>query len=69
MTPKCKECQYTEFQDMNGRPNRWYCNHPEVRAHVSCPADTLICKTERHAREMTIKTSPKWCPRRAKNGR
>ena len=66
MIPKCRECENTEFQDMNGRPNRWYCKHPEVRAHVSCPADTLICKTERYSTEITIKTSPKWCPRRKK---
>jgi hypothetical protein len=66
MIPKCRKCENTEFQDMNGRPNRWYCKHPEVREHVSCPADTLICKTERYSTEITIKTSPKWCPRRKK---
>lgn len=59
MIPKCRKCENTEFQDMNGSPNRWYCKHPEVREHVSCPADTLICKTERYSTEITIKTSPK----------
>ena len=66
MIPKCRECENTEFQDMNGSPNRWYCKHPEVREYVSCPADTLICKTERYSTEIIIKTSPKWCPRRKK---
>ena len=55
MIPKCRECENTEFQDMNGRPNRWYCGHPEAK--------------ERHHTEMTIKTCPKWSPRRIKDGK
>lgn len=69
MIPKCSECENAKFQDMNGRPNRWYCGHPEAKERVSCPADTMICKTERHHTEMTIKTCPKWCPRRIKDGK
>jgi hypothetical protein len=66
MIPRCKECQNAKMQDMNGRPNRWFCEHPKVRDYVSCPAGTMICKGERHSTEITIKTSPKWCPRRKK---
>ena len=69
MIPKCSKCEDAKFQDMNGRPNRWYCEHPEVRKYVSCPANTLICKTERHTKEITIKTSPRWCPRRNTDGK
>ncbi len=66
---KCSECKDAHFKDMNGCPGRWYCEYPNVREYVSCPADTLICKTERHKKNMTIKTSPRWCPRRKENGR
>ncbi len=69
MVPKCSKCENAKFQDMNGRPNCWYCEHPEVRKYVSCPANTLICKTERHTKEITIKTSPRWCPRRNTDGK
>ena len=24
----CKVCKYCEFEDYNGRPNRYYCVHP-----------------------------------------
>ena len=30
MIPRCKECQNAKMQDMNGRPNRWFCEHPKV---------------------------------------
>lgn len=65
MIPKCRECENTEFQDMNGRPNRWYCKHPEVRAHVSCPADTLICKTRIEVKKMTETKQGKATDRKA----
>lgn len=48
---KYSECKDAHFRDMNGRPGCWYCEYPNVREYVSCPADTLICKTERHKKE------------------
>lgn len=60
--PKCSECEFTSFMKINGGANRYYCSHPYGRkAHCSAP---LICRTERHRTELTIKTSPRWCQKR-----
>lgn len=61
--PKCCECKEAHFMKGNGTPNRYYCYHPGCRDSVS-PAK-MICRTKRHSTEFTIKTSPKWCPKRA----
>ena len=62
---RCVDCYQKKFEDYNGRPNRYYCEHPDAPRKYG-PA--LICKTERHSTELTIKTSPRWCPLR-KGGR
>ena len=58
---KCVDCELKEFQECNGRSNRYYCIHQDA-PRQNGPA--LICKTERHSTELTIKTSPRWCPLR-----
>ena len=55
---KCKACSNCSFCEGNGSPNRYYC---EV-ATTECSPRRLICKTERHSREFTIKRTPRWCP-------
>lgn len=57
---KCCECEYTDFMKGNGSPNRYYCKHPDIPS----PGRKLICRTERHSTDFTIKTSPRWCPKR-----
>ena len=65
--PKCSECEFAEFTDGNGRPNRYYCKHPDARfARSESEPTPMICRTERHSKELIIKTSPRWCPRRKK---
>ena len=59
MAEKYKTCKHSTGE----------CGQTAVYVHPSCPAGTMICKTERHHTEMTIKTSPKWCPRRIKDGK
>jgi len=62
---KCKDCEYQSFS--RGYPEHvkssglssYYCKHPD---HPSINGATLICKTKRGCEELTIKTSPKWCP-------
>lgn len=64
---RCSECGYTEFVEGNGRPNRYFCIHPGARfAKSECEPTPMICLTERHSKEMKMKTSPKWCPRKEK---
>lgn len=64
---KCKDCEYKSFLERKCGPNRYYCKHPEARfARSECEPTPLICKTERHSEELTIKTSPRWCPLRRK---
>lgn len=61
--PRCTECNHKSFMKGNGRPNRWYCHNPDARyARSECEPTPMICRTERHSEELTVKTSPKWCP-------
>lgn len=60
---KCSDCNLKIFSKGNGSPNRYYCRHPEATKMGS----RMICRTERHKTELTIKTSPKWCPLRTTN--
>lgn len=55
----CKECEHCSFYKGNGSPNRYYC---EI-TRDECTPRKLICKTERHREEFTIKRTPKWCPK------
>lgn len=58
---KCKDCEFCRFEDHNGNPNRYHCTHPEAVRGIGY---RMICRTGRHSRELKMKTSPKWCPRR-----
>ena len=65
--PKCCECEFAELSELKGGTNRYYCKHPEARfARGETEPTPMICITERHSKELTIKTSPRWCPRRKK---
>lgn len=60
---KCVDCDYKKLEKGNGSPNRYYCTNPDARfARSKCEPTPLICKTERHSVELTIKKAPKWCP-------
>ncbi|MGN0331733.1 MAG: hypothetical protein ACI4D9_01695 [Lachnospiraceae bacterium] len=62
---KCKDCDHKKFMEGNGNPGRHYCHHPDARfARSECEPVPMICRTGRHDKEVTIKTSPKWCPLR-----
>lgn len=64
---KCKDCGQKKYYPGNGNPGRYYCEHPEARyAKSECEPTPMICRTGRHSDEITIKTSPKWCPLRKK---
>lgn len=65
--PKCNECEFAEFEGRKCGTNRYYCKHPEARfARSESEPTPMICRTERHSKKLTIKTSPRWCPRRKK---
>ena len=55
---KCKECGYKKHYARNGRPGRWYCENPEAKGL----ANSLICSSGRHDKELQVKTAPRWCP-------
>ena len=62
---KCKDCTYKDFLEHKDGPGCYYCKHPKARfARSECEPTPMICKTKRHSDELTIKTSPKWCPLR-----
>ncbi len=64
---KCKECDHKKFVSDKAGCNRWYCENPEARfARSECEPTPMICRTKRHSKEVTVKTSPKWCPLRKK---
>lgn len=58
---KCVDCDLKKLQECKCGGNRYYCGHPDA-PRQNGPA--LICKTERHSTELTIKTRPRWCPLR-----
>lgn len=61
---KCTECESVYFQSRNGSPSRYYCLHPSVVAGVGSVA---ICRCKRGSDEITIKSSPVWCPKKVKS--
>lgn len=61
IAPKCAGCKHCQFAPGNGNPNRYYCTHPATTAGMGA---RMVCRTERHSTEITIKTSPRWCPLR-----
>lgn len=58
---KCSECNNCEFVPDKGGVNRYYCKHATAAASVNA-ARRLICRTERHSKELPVKTAPRWCP-------
>lgn len=58
---KCVECEYKELLELNGSPNRYYCNYEDV---TESAGSRMICRCKRDSNKMNIKTSPKWCPLR-----
>lgn len=61
---KCANCNHCKFGEDKGGVNRYYCEHHAAAASVNASA-RLIARTKRHERELTIKTSPRWCPLKA----
>lgn len=53
---KCKECKNARFEEYNGSPNRYSCEHSDISGYK------MICRTKRGSTTITIKTAPKWCP-------
>ena len=58
---KCSECNHCKFAEDKGGVNRYYCTHKKAAASVNASA-RLITSTKRHDTELTVKTSPRWCP-------
>nr|WP_278678750.1 hypothetical protein [Clostridium paraputrificum] len=56
---KCSDCNYKKLEIYSGGINRYFCTNIEATKGVG---SRVICKTERHSTEITIKTSPRWCP-------
>ena len=63
---KCSECNHCQFGEDKGGVNRYYCKHTTAAASVNASA-RLIARTKRHEKELTIKSSPRWCPLRAED--
>lgn len=64
---KCSDCEHKKFYPGNGNPGRCYCEHPDARfARSECEPTPMICRTGRHDDIMTVKTAPRWCPRKRK---
>lgn len=62
-TVRCSECEHKELLERNGGANRYYCVHPKAQfVRSECEPTPMICRTVRHSTEMTVKTSPAWCP-------
>lgn len=58
---KCIDCECCHFQRCNGSPSRYYCLHPAVVAGIG---SVMICRCQRGSDEITIKSSPTWCPKK-----
>ena len=63
---KCADCNNCKLVEQTNGVNRFYCSHPTAAASVNASA-RLIAKTERHSKELPVKTSPRWCPIKYKN--
>ena len=58
---KCKDCEYLIFSEVNGGPNRYYCEHPVACEEKLCGA-VKLCLCDRGRSELKVKTAPRWCP-------
>lgn len=58
---KCSKCSFKILEEYSGSPSRYYCTHPKA---VAGRGSKMICRCSRGSNELTIKTSPKWCPTR-----
>lgn len=68
----CFLCEFAEVMDRPG--NKWaptYCTHPNEEyiknyreAHRQKSAERFIGWTKRYSKELTIKTRPRWCPKK-----
>lgn len=63
---KCAECNNCKLNEQANGVNRFYCSHPAAAASVNANA-RLIAKTERHSKELPVKTAPRWCPIKYQN--
>ncbi len=83
MIPKCSECDFCEMitranakfskSGIYGR-GEFFCENPEtkklpVKAFGNKAEGFIGFGTTEKESKLTLKTSPRWCPRRAKNGR
>jgi len=57
-TIKCSKCEYRHFQEYNGAPSRHECKHPNNHGYK------MIRRCKRDSNELTIKSSPNWCPKK-----
>ena len=68
----CFLCEFAEA--MGKRGNTWaptYCNHPNEehiknyrKTHNVKSAERFVGWTNRYSKELTIKTRPRWCPKK-----
>ncbi len=60
---KCSECTSCRFVEYSSGVNRYYCEDQRAAAAVNAGA-RLICRTQRHSKEIAVKNAPRWCPRK-----
>ena len=71
---KCKECKYIAIYPSNGTRNIVLCEHPNQEyIDTFCVQNGIgsmpgfVCYTKPFEKEVTVKTSPRWCPFKKKN--
>lgn len=59
---ECKNCSYRMFRRSGHRRGlvEYYCTHPGIQPEWN--GFRFICKGSRANDDMTIETSPRWCP-------
>lgn len=65
----CSQCNYKHISWGANTRGNCYCNHPNqdyirnyYKEHDISRAEGFICFTKPLTKELSIKTSPKWCP-------
>ncbi len=70
---KCSECEFCKDRGRpeNSRPSFW-CEHPDTKYiadyfshHRIQKMEGFLCFGKPWSHEVTIKTSPAWCPKKA----
>ncbi len=58
---KCVECSHCKLENYNGSASRYYCTNPITVQDVG---NIMIFRCVRGSTQITIKSSPVWCPKK-----